>query len=843
MLKRGLLLFFVLLIPCVSAVSVEKVEIQDKEVVITIQGKVSNQIEFFKDGLSKGTYKLCEDSICDFVRKELRVRLSNTGINEIGDYVLRIQEIDSDGQAAVQSHNLIITNDNLDVCTDGTLNNACSSTKPLFCDNGKLTEKCGKGTFTYYTNNLELGITTRHETAKCGDCPTGKTCQTDGSCKEFVLVEEEKNTNKTEPNKTEEEIVCIKGDLDSNGKVDVFDLLAILKVLGGATNSKADINSDGKTDIIDLLALLNLIGKEERCEEVQEWETTYDVRLDNEIPPFVAPNTKFDLKLGITIYQKRGEEERKDLPDEVYLLIDGNRINPNEDTQYQFLIDTSLLAERENPYEIFVNFIFEGKLYQEKVGQFTIDSEEHCLEVIPGHNNPDDESRMNVVFVGLGYSGVGTFKEYVDMSVGFDGEGDGIFSLEPFKSNKDKFNLWYVDIIGVEEDNLNFDVILVEDLNLNSVCLFSNKVTNAFFNSDFRSHAFFGGGSIDSFPELSDVNSNRVSVRTVVHEFGHGYGYLFDEYTEHPGVFNQIIGKNCFSKGVDVGDPDCMTDLDYCIDGDGYCILGCNPVDRDCIIEPTCGVGDGCLNRVCETHDPDCNKDLTGTCSGGDLCVKNCEPEDPDCSRDGCNFDGICISNCISNEKRLDPDCISKTCNEGNGCVIGCTIPDKDCDGVVGCQSGKCGGNGIKEPTCSQGDGCKGGCAKLMTKEECYNEAPWKDLLGKGIGNGNNKIGFRENLGICTDGSQNCYLDIDCWQGCNYLPYNIYRATFNSIMRNQYLNPYSYGSVNERLICQKIKDNMFGCSTILNENNEEVKECRETLIQLGDSYCTPNFGI
>ena len=135
MLKRGLLLFFVLLIPCVSAVSVEKVEIQDKEVVITIQGKVSNQIEFFKDGLSKGTYKLCEDSICDFVRKELRVRLSNTGINEIGDYVLRIQEIDSDGQAAVQSHNLIITNDNLDVCTDGTLNNACSSTKPLFFDN------------------------------------------------------------------------------------------------------------------------------------------------------------------------------------------------------------------------------------------------------------------------------------------------------------------------------------------------------------------------------------------------------------------------------------------------------------------------------------------------------------------------------------------------------------------------------------------------------------------------------------------------------------------------------------------------------------------------------------
>ena len=50
------------------------------------------------------------------------------------------------------------------------------------------------------------------------------------------------------------------GDVDTNDKVNIFDLLAILSVISGKTrSSNADVNADGKTDIFDLLALLKLL--------------------------------------------------------------------------------------------------------------------------------------------------------------------------------------------------------------------------------------------------------------------------------------------------------------------------------------------------------------------------------------------------------------------------------------------------------------------------------------------------------------------------------------------------------------------------------------------------------
>ncbi len=53
------------------------------------------------------------------------------------------------------------------------------------------------------------------------------------------------------------------GDLDGNGKTDVFDLLAILKVLGGSSSPSqgSDLNNDGKTDVFDLLALLKKLAQ------------------------------------------------------------------------------------------------------------------------------------------------------------------------------------------------------------------------------------------------------------------------------------------------------------------------------------------------------------------------------------------------------------------------------------------------------------------------------------------------------------------------------------------------------------------------------------------------------
>ncbi len=60
----------------------------------------------------------------------------------------------------------------------------------------------------------------------------------------------------------------MRGDLDNNGKVNVFDLLDILKILGGSKTVAgdprlafaADVDGSGRIDIFDLLALLRLMS-------------------------------------------------------------------------------------------------------------------------------------------------------------------------------------------------------------------------------------------------------------------------------------------------------------------------------------------------------------------------------------------------------------------------------------------------------------------------------------------------------------------------------------------------------------------------------------------------------
>jgi len=52
------------------------------------------------------------------------------------------------------------------------------------------------------------------------------------------------------------------GDVDDDWKVDIFDLLELLKQLGGSADqtSQGDVNEDGKVDIFDLIELLKLFS-------------------------------------------------------------------------------------------------------------------------------------------------------------------------------------------------------------------------------------------------------------------------------------------------------------------------------------------------------------------------------------------------------------------------------------------------------------------------------------------------------------------------------------------------------------------------------------------------------
>ena len=68
----------------------------------------------------------------------------------------------------------------------------------------------------------------------------------------------------------------VEGDVDGNDKVDIFDLLQLLKVLSGKSESPfADVNRDGKTDIFDLLALLKLLSAPQQTSLASSGVVTY----------------------------------------------------------------------------------------------------------------------------------------------------------------------------------------------------------------------------------------------------------------------------------------------------------------------------------------------------------------------------------------------------------------------------------------------------------------------------------------------------------------------------------------------------------------------------------------
>ncbi|KPJ58767.1 MAG: hypothetical protein AMJ46_13645, partial [Latescibacteria bacterium DG_63] len=85
----------------------------------------------------------------------------------------------------------------------------------------------------------------------------------------YVLAMDEMN-NVTSPQGAPDsyyELVLLEytgqpGDVDGNAKVDIFDLLELLKVLGGSVQPGvfSDVDVNGKTDIFDLLELLKILA-------------------------------------------------------------------------------------------------------------------------------------------------------------------------------------------------------------------------------------------------------------------------------------------------------------------------------------------------------------------------------------------------------------------------------------------------------------------------------------------------------------------------------------------------------------------------------------------------------
>jgi hypothetical protein len=157
-----------------------------------------------------------------------------------------------------------------------------------------------------------------------------------------------------------------------------------------------------------------------------------------------------------------------------------------------------------------------------------------------------------------------------------------VLELEPFKSNKDKFNFWYVDEIiplnrcqrsilgGTTSTRITCDD---NQYRLNEHCAVDNKYVTRMINDDFRSSA---GGWIHMSMVPRDGDSYRVFTKEGLalsfsdpglfsHEFGHQFGDLRDEYVEEEKPFSgtrEITQGNCYF-GISKTEDECLQNTQW----------------------------------------------------------------------------------------------------------------------------------------------------------------------------------------------------------------------------------------------------------------------------------------
>jgi|GEM_PF-6929220 len=172
-----------------------------------------------------------------------------------------------------------------------------------------------------------------------------------------------------------------------------------------------------------------------------------------------------------------------------------------------------------------------------------------CREVI---KMGDSSEKHDIVFVGDGISNYDTLEKLVLLIMDYPEKYNGVFSVTPFKENKDKFNVWMVNAADYKYDENgepNHDDYqrFVQGCDMDTVVVITAKT--------FRPHAFFptegasGGAVFLSLGFLGTRGADyafKNSGRLLLHELGHAIGGLADEYVEYDkGSINLDVVMNC----------------------------------------------------------------------------------------------------------------------------------------------------------------------------------------------------------------------------------------------------------------------------------------------------------
>ncbi|MBI2139616.1 hypothetical protein HYU14_01720 [Candidatus Woesearchaeota archaeon] len=186
--------------------------------------------------------------------------------------------------------------------------------------------------------------------------------------------------------------------------------------------------------------------------------------------------------------------------------------------------------------------------------------------------NGDGENKIDVVFVGSGFSDANQWIQAVEEFIDYDGVQDGLMSEEPFASKKARFNFWAVtELENFSDDGSGHQPYEAQAKTaaashcpqIDQMVLLSVKprfIPHAYsrpFSGEGGKYAFLMAGceyvgacsfpldianpskgedptrcqGSGSKPECSVYGNTRAQLRrTFLHEFGHSFGGLYDEY-------------------------------------------------------------------------------------------------------------------------------------------------------------------------------------------------------------------------------------------------------------------------------------------------------------------------
>ena len=168
----------------------------------------------------------------------------------------------------------------------------------------------------------------------------------------------------------------------------------------------------------------------------------------------------------------------------------------------------------------------------------------------------DPAHKVDIVILPEGYTAAEMDKFKADC----DKFTAGLFTVGPFSQNRDKFNIRGVLAPSVESGtDIPSDKVWKNTIMNSSFYTFdSERYLMTYDNKSVRNLAAnapydqiyilvnstkYGGGAIYNFYNCS-VNSNASSAKIFVHEFGHGFAALADEYDDGSTSFNDMYPLN-----------------------------------------------------------------------------------------------------------------------------------------------------------------------------------------------------------------------------------------------------------------------------------------------------------